>query len=619
MTKEEWNNLIDKTPNSLSDIERKEVQKMVDKIQNNFQIFIKSKSNKSIPINFSDEQLTAINCKDKYILLKARAGSGKTSVIVERTKKLLKDGVPNNEILILAFNKKASLEIQDRISQNFPHFQNSKTFHSFAYSIVKPNKIIFGKEQETFLQKIILENRNSFLDFNKKIKDEISTLKMNLSKNEFVKYIRANKNLTFKGTNIYSEHKSNGEKWISDFLFEHNVSFEYEKKFDWDGKPYKPDFEISPNIILEHWGIDENQKNGETPKNWTKSFSEYKNEINRKRKFWKNRNEIFIETSIVDLKNGRENFEKILKTKLEKVGIKLQKLPSNKIYDKLQFQTILKITNQVNSYISQAKQKNWTSKMLAEKIQNFPENKDFLLFANLIFEKYEKSNKISNQIDFLNLLDSAIQKISKNDISQLKYILIDEFQDFSPLFYKLIEEIKKLNPKINIFAVGDDWQSINGFAGSDLEYFNNFANYFPDAKILEMTTNYRSLSKIVDYGIDIFKDKNGAIVNRKGGEVLEISGLPDLPKDNTDRNRTSPFAFTGNKFENKNFEIITAHKSKGLEFDEVVILEKNFNKNHKDNHLTKIFGKTEQKILEEERRLFYVAVTRAKEKLYIIS
>ena len=162
--------------------------------------------------------------------------------------------------------------------------------------------------------------------------------------------------------------------------------------------------------------------------------------MNRKREFWKGKDEIFLETSIVDLKNGCESFENILKAKLEKENISLRKLSTSEIYKKMDFPKILKITEQVNSYISQAKQKSWNPKILAEKIAKLSENKDFLPFANIIFEKYEKSKKI----DFLDLLELAIKNMSETDVSKLKYLLIDEFQDFSPLFYKLISQIVKL-------------------------------------------------------------------------------------------------------------------------------------------------------------------------------
>jgi len=94
-------------------------------------IIEKDKMKNNSKIQFSEEQLAVINSREKYILLKARAGSGKTAVIVERTKQLLKEGINEDEILLLAFNKKASLEMNERIGNGF---QNAKTFHSLAKS-----------------------------------------------------------------------------------------------------------------------------------------------------------------------------------------------------------------------------------------------------------------------------------------------------------------------------------------------------------------------------------------------------------------------------------------------------------------------------------------------------
>jgi len=605
LTKDDCKELILKLPDTqISEVEKKEIKKILANIKAKF-FTTSQKSNEKI--DFSDEQLKAINCTAKNILLKARAGSGKTAVLVERAKRLLNRG---EDVLLLAFNKKASEEMKRRIGNNF---QNSKTFHSFAYSIVKPkDKIIFERKQLEFLQDLIFSEKNNFpdIDFSTIGNDEISQKKANLSEEYFVQYIRNRSDISLNGDEV----KSNGEKWIADFLFENGVNFEYEQEFSWDRKSYCPDFTIENRVILEHWGIDETQENGNTPQDWTKSFADYKSEMERKREFWKNNDKILIETSIADLKNGREEFEKILKDRLEKVGIKFRKLSTSEIYKKMDFPIIYKITELVNSYISQARQKNLKPEDLAKKIPNFPETQNFLLFANRIFKKYQDSNKI----DFLNLLELAIKNIKRDDIENFNHILIDEFQDFSPIFYELISKIITLKPEINIFAVGDDWQGINGFAGADLGYFQNFGEYFPNPKILEMNTNYRSLSEIVNYGNKILEGKD-AVAYRQGGEVLEVSKMPTFPKDK------KIAILVRTNYEKKgipkceNCEVITAHKSKGLEFDEVLIWNKDsFGKIHPDNKFFKIFGKSENEILEEEKRLFYVAVTRAKEKLYII-
>jgi len=593
-----------------------------------------------VEILFSKEQLDVIYSKEKNILLKARAGSGKTAVITERTKRLLKQGINTNQILLLAFNKKASIEMNERIANNF---KNSKTFHSFAFSIVKPSEdILQDKGLSIFIQKIIQENQNNnlknYLDIDTEIKDEFGELKLNLSKKEFVQYIRDNKTLTFKGLNIHSEHKSNGEKYISDFLFEHNIAFEYEKKFNWDDKVYNPDFSIfannseNPHIVLEHWGIDENKKDGQVPPSWTKSYQEYKNEIERKRKFWKNKNEIFIETSIADFNfdkqskiGGKEIFQLRLKEKLENEGLILNKLSDEEIYEKLEFQKILKITKQVEQYISNAKQAKLSHRILQKKIENFRNDKRtycFLIFANHIFRLYEEEKSYKNKIDFNDILIQSINQIKEYQVSKLKYIMIDEFQDFSPLFFDLIEKIKNFNPTVNILAVGDDWQGINGFAGANLKYFKNFKNYFESSVEKSMLINYRSPTKIVEFSNKIL-DGEKAKANTNGGKVFynqtyNKEFLEEIISQNPNKTIVVLVRMNDEKEKIEGVTFETAHKSKGLQYDVVIIKDaSSFDYLHPDNKLSEIFNKTEKDFIEENKKLFYVAVTRAKEKLYI--
>jgi len=190
----------------------------------------------------------------------------------------------------------------------------------------------------------------------------------------------------------------------------------------------------------------------------------------------------------------------------------------------------------------------------------------------------------------------------------------------------LIAKIKELKPDVNIFAVGDDWQSINGFAGSSLEYFNNFAKYFDGAEILSMNTNYRSKSAIVEFGNNLFETGEKAKSSQIGGQVIEIKNLDEvlssISKDRKIailvRNNYEKKEINISKYKELNIEIMTAHKSKGLQFDDVIIYQNSFQKIHPDNKFFEFFGKTEQELSAEEKRLFYVAVTRAKENLYIL-
>lgn len=95
------------------------------------------------------------------------------------------------------------------------------------------------------------------------------------------------------------------------------------------------------------------------------------------------------------------------------------------------------------------------------------------------------------------------------NLNRLKYILIDEYQDFSPLFYKILEAIREYNPDYRLFVVGDDWQAINSFAGSDIRYFLEFKDMFFRKESVDtkhVSTNYRSTHSLVASANHLMED-----------------------------------------------------------------------------------------------------------------
>jgi len=127
-------------------------------------------------------------------------------------------------------------------------------------------------------------------------------------------------------------------------------------------------------------------------------------------------------------------------------------------------------------------------------IKNFP----------LIYNDYEeyKRNSQPRLIDYDDMLSIAFQELNENTKrleayrKRFDYILTDESQDTSLLQHKIIEILAK--PKGNIFAVGDDDQSIFGFRAAEPGYLLNFEQTYPGAKILRMEQNFRSTPQIVD-------------------------------------------------------------------------------------------------------------------------
>ncbi len=672
-------------------------------------------------LELNDEQSLAMSKMDKHLLLAARAGSGKTRTIEGKTLFLAKhEDVGSDQILILAFNKAAAKEIQDRIcrANGLANFNNARTFHSLAHQIVdpEPDAILFDQKGEfsekklsTFVQTIFQDLRKAdstiekrlYSYFRKELQEtDVERHRKFFTDKEYLSYRRNFKHVTLRCDQV----KSNGEKYIADFLFEHNIKYRYEEVYGWGNGTYRPDFtllDLEMDVVIEHWGIDEHDSKQEVPSHWNKTWEEYRNEIQRKRDYCQTRGWKLVETSIRDLRSGREHFEKKLKSKLEHVGIKRQKLPESTIIKGIvEPPHIKRMTELFVQFIQRAKQSGRTVAELQRQINqaNYDERTQiFLNIANQVYSEYNQ--KKHNKMDFNDLIDQAIKIIDKYagetsiapdpnaKIKNLKWILIDEYQDFTKLFYRLIQSIRRHNTDVRLFCVGDDWQAINGFAGSDLYYFSDFKRIIENSGTAHLLTNHRSSKKIVEKGNVLMEGRGEPSKTHRDTEGLvhieciddvEIEARPN-PKDAQKKEQDQKFRFRSDdnfmkarylkrcyqiitdnpgktvailartkwiygaelvEFEDKlkrclsteqseRFQIFieqgevgTVHSFKGLETDIVIILQAfngNFPLIHPDNHLFEIFGHTIKDTFDEERRLFYVALTRAKEQLYILT
>ena len=319
--------------------------------------------------------------------------------------------------------------------------------------------------------------------------------------------------------------------------------------------------------------------------------------------------------------------------------------------------------NYISNFISLMKQNNHSISDL-----NNIKNKDFQLFLNLykpIYEYYKSYLKKNNLIDFNDMINESINIIETNKIIlSYKYIIIDEFQDISKNRYELINRIINQTSS-SLFCVGDDFQCIFSFAGSEIDYFTNFGKYFGNYKLNIINKTYRFNKSLVDISSKfIMKNKNQIrktiISNKKdsnnGLEIIEGNNSTEIVNKLYDILLTLPFHSTiyflgrykfdldiiklSNKFYidykynldivmDKRVDLIikfmTVHQSKGLQADYTIVLN---NKNGKLGFPSKIIDDKFLKILKlakekfpyaEERRLFYVAITRSKIKTYLLN
>ncbi len=265
------------------------------------------------------------------------------------------------------------------------------------------------------------------------------------------------------------------------------------------------------------------------------------------------------------------------------------------------------------------------------------EEKIILVIIFKVYIIYQEELKSENKIDFNDMINLAINKVDELTRFKYSYIIIDEYQDTSKMKYLLIKKIvDRFNTKI--MAVGDDYQLIYSFTGSNISLFTKFKKYFKSSKIIKIKNNYRNPSDIVEISKRmILKNRNQINKRLKANKnikdsiivvyyqdlikdfeiiIKDIDNIMVLGRNNKDLDLLKELNIE------KNIHYMTIHSAKGLEEDNVIVLNNiddtlGFpNKINNSDILSYLFNYNQ---MEEERRLFFVALTRAKEKVFLFT
>ena len=271
-----------------------------------------------------------------------------------------------------------------------------------------------------------------------------------------------------------------------------------------------------------------------------------------------------------------------------------------------------------------------------------------------IFILYNQELASQKLIDFDDMISKATKEVINKGINkQYKYIIIDEFQDTSLVKLNLIKAIiNKTNAKL--FCVGDDFQSIYKFTGCDLDIFLNFSKYVGPTKILKITHTYRNSQSLVctatkfilknkyqitkhikssikrNQPIKIVKHQNNILEKLIDYLIAKNeTNILILGRNNKDiYNYLTPNLTINNDaiiYKNKDINIryLTIHRSKGLEEECVIVINLyddilGLPCKLKGADILSLINKQDKYPYEEERRLFYVALTRTKKDIYLI-
>ena len=263
-------------------------------------------------------------------------------------------------------------------------------------------------------------------------------------------------------------------------------------------------------------------------------------------------------------------------------------------------------------------------------------NKIYFKIILEIYHIYNQEIESSNLYDFNDMIKIATNNINNNIIkTNYKYIIIDEFQDTSLNRFKLIDAIMKQN-NAKIFVVGDDYQSIYRFSGCNLDIFLNFNKLVSNLNIINLDYNYRNPKEIIDVANSfIMKNKNQikketiclkninkpikiCFYKNKRTAIEKILKYIDTKYLILGRNNKDKDLFN---VQDKPF--LTIHKSKGLEEDNIILINLTNNNNSlpskiKNHKIINKLIKTDYYPYEEERRLFYVALTRTRNNIYLL-
>ena len=292
------------------------------------------------------------------------------------------------------------------------------------------------------------------------------------------------------------------------------------------------------------------------------------------------------------------------------------------------------------TFINLLKNKGFEIKKIFEFYKNSFIKCDYLFLLE-IFRIYDNELRSNNSFDFNDMISIANKLVLVNKlVLPYKYIIIDEFQDTSMIRLNLIKSIMKFN-NAKIMCVGDDYQSIYRFAGSDIELFLNFKEHFKDSEIKYLKNTYRNSKELLNVSNNFicknkYQIKKELFSNKSNSKPIKILFsnnkkeslkylLKLLGKDTMiiGRNNKDIYSYVDKLEDINNINYYTAHKSKGLESENVILINLTNDVLGFPTHLenTKIVSRLFDKELykyDEERRLFYVALTRTKNSVYMI-
>lgn len=630
----------------------------------------------------TSEQVDACICMDDNVMVVAAAGSGKTSTMVAKAGYVLSEGlVQPDQILMLAFNSAAAKELGERVANRLKDVPgnegiSSQTFHAFGLAVIgaatgqKPRLAPWVDKGEEGLvmteiaKQLIATDRRFARDWD--MFRTVYAREMRTGGSDPDGYKNGRRGLATASGDVV---KSDEERRIADWLFFMGVEFQYEREYehataDEQHSSYHPDFYYPGHSLYhEHFAID---RDGRSP------FGEkYLQGVIWKRALHEQHGTELFETASHEMRASRGEGGRYgevallrLEDELVKRGQALDFDANRELKGYVQLTTGQAVVKLIQTFQKHVKNNGLTIADLYARIDAIPGDKSRLDLFVSIYERiarvWDQKLRDGNYLDFEDMLIQAAEHIeSGRYASPFRVVLADEFQDSSRARVRMLKALTtRPGNRVHLCVVGDDWQGINRFAGSDIAVMTEFERQFENATRLLLGTTFRCPPKICDVSSS-FVQRNPAQIrkqvrttNTSGGTPIRIFGfkgmeasskhiegeLASIHAPSSGQERKAKVLFLGRYRDDEPYLLQqwqrrfgdrldisyrTVHASKGLEAEHVFLLNaiggnRGFPSQIEDDPVLQIAMPAPDDFpFAEERRLFYVALTRASRDIRI--
>lgn len=648
-------------------------------------------------VSLDSQQRNAAVCDEKNALVIAGAGSGKTTTICGRVRYLLeREGVDPSKILLLSYSRKSADDLASKMAKISPDLSVG-TFHKIGLEIITSSK---GKKYaveeqfdaiiEDYFRVEMMKDADALRDIliyyglflnngegDRKYKND-GEMFAEIRKDDFVTFKESLLSLTEDIDSLQTikkeKVKSFEEMAIANFYFINGIEYEYERSYEFDEstldkRQYTPDFYLKDyKIYHEHYGIDRNgrakQYEGEAEREYLRGM------------LWKKQCHATHHTTCIETYSYQFTENTIfgeLEKKLKEMGVAFHPLSDEEIRKTIQSiyegRSFRSFINLVCTFLSLYKSR-YKDASAFETLKSSSFSSEygriraslFLTICQRIYAYYIAHLREQGKIDFDDMILQASEALPESNYFKFDHVIVDEFQDISysrAMFLKTIVD----HNNANLFCVGDDWQSIYRFSGSDLSFFLGFDTYFGKSEHYEICNVHRNSQQLQD-AMARFIEKNPEQIKKKihsdktivnpirviyygDGPYLALKrALAVIAKSRPDasvlllgRNNRDIVPYVSHTFfyEKRTASIVckdfpdlklsysTVHGSKGLEADVVILLSAEDapngfpNKTEDDPLLNLVMSAPSAYLFAEERRLWYVALTRTKSYVFVLA